>query len=105
MNIVPDRCESPIRGHFDKIYESGGWQLKTRRPSDFYNDAAWPHKDIQRISASGPGSDLGNTETSLKIIKETIAKFDVTSMIDGPGCCKLRDDTRHSILVFTLSVM
>ncbi|KAL7487657.1 hypothetical protein ACHAW6_013227 [Cyclotella cf. meneghiniana] len=37
------------------------------------------------VSASGGGSYLGyNTQTSLRVIKETIEKFNVTSMIDIP---------------------
>lgn len=83
--LLPDFCDSPIRGHFDEIYESGLWQLKMKQPSDFYNEAEWPPNDNQRISASGPGSDLGSaTVTSLKIIKDTITKFDVKSMVDIP---------------------
>ena len=85
--IVPHRCESPIRGHFDKIYEKGTWASGTplRKPSEFYSDAAWPPKEIRKPSASGAGSNLGHaTETSLKIIKDTIATFNVKSMIDIP---------------------
>lgn len=85
--IVPDRCESPIRGQFDKIYESGTWNYgqTLRKPDDFYSDAAWPPKESLKSSSSGGGSNLGYpTETSLKIIKETIAKYNASSMIDIP---------------------
>jgi hypothetical protein len=83
--IIPNRCESPIRGHFDNIYKHGVWGATLREPANFYSDAAWPTKDIRRKSASGQGSELGyNTETSLRIIKETIDRFDVKSMIDVP---------------------
>jgi len=86
--IVPDHCGSPLRGlEFDKIYTYGKWSKgkSLRRPDEFYSDADWPPNDIQKISASGPGSDRGYaTVTSLKIVKETIAKFKVRSMIDIP---------------------
>ena len=87
FGIVPDQCKSPIRGHFDKIYEGGNWSwgMSLCQPSHFYSDAAWPSKKIRKISASGGGSDLGYpTITSLKIIKDTISKFNVKSMIDIP---------------------
>ena len=32
LSIVPDRCESPLRGHFDKIYEKGVWGISLGRP-------------------------------------------------------------------------
>lgn len=83
--IVPNRCESSSRGNFDNIYKHGVWGASLRMPSDFYSDAAWPTKNIRQKSASGLGSDLGySTETSLRIIKETIARFNVKSMIDVP---------------------
>jgi hypothetical protein len=85
LKVIPNQCDSPSRGHFDAIYETGLWGKKTRQASDFYGDAAWPPKAVRQNSASGEGSDLGyNTETSLKIIKDTIAKFNIRSMIDIP---------------------
>jgi len=88
FGIVPDNCESPMRGlQFDKIYDQGKWfeGKHLRHPSDFYSNADWPPKDIQRISASGAGSDRGYaTVTSLKIITDAISKFNVKSMIDIP---------------------
>eukprot|EP00571_Detonula_confervacea_P009283 CAMPEP_0172322658 /NCGR_PEP_ID=MMETSP1058-20130122/46515_1 /TAXON_ID=83371 /ORGANISM="Detonula confervacea, Strain CCMP 353" /LENGTH=284 /DNA_ID=CAMNT_0013038461 /DNA_START=234 /DNA_END=1085 /DNA_ORIENTATION=- len=85
--IIPDRCESPIRGHFDRIYEKGNWNGgdSLRKPSDFYSDAAWPRNESLINSASGSGSALGYaTETSLKIIKDTITKYNVKYMADIP---------------------
>lgn len=83
--IVPDRCDTPTRGHFDKIYSGAIWGAKLRNVSDFYSEAAWPQKDSRKNSASGPGSNLGHsTETSLKIVKKAIAKYHVKSMIDIP---------------------
>ena len=73
------------RGHFDKIYDSGTWNggMKLRQPSDFYSDANWPTKAIRQKSSSGMGSNLGAaTQTSLQIIKDTIAKYDVKTMIE-----------------------
>uniref|UniRef100_A0A7S2UBF9 Methyltransferase domain-containing protein n=1 Tax=Attheya septentrionalis TaxID=420275 RepID=A0A7S2UBF9_9STRA len=85
LKLIPNQCDSPSRGHFEKIYETGVWGKKTRNASDFYGDAKWPPKEARQKSASGTGSNLGyNTETSLKIIKDTIAKFNVKSMIDIP---------------------
>ena len=82
---VPSTCDSPSRGHFDEIYLKGVWGKSTRSASDFYSDAAWPTKAMRASSASGPGSNLGYaTETSLKIIKDAIAKYNVQSMIDVP---------------------
>ena len=55
------------------------------KPSDFYGEAQWPPKAVRQKSASGPGSELGyTTQTSLKVIKDTIAKYKVTSMFDIP---------------------
>eukprot|EP00970_Alexandrium_tamarense_P010694 scaffold2196_cov183-Alexandrium_tamarense.AAC.5 len=83
--LVPSTCDSPSRGHFDEIYLKGVWGKSTRSASDFYSDAAWPTKAMRASSASGPGSNLGYaTETSLKIIKDAIAKYHVQSMIDVP---------------------
>mmetsp|Transcript_7175 Transcript_7175/g.14803 ORF Transcript_7175/g.14803 Transcript_7175/m.14803 type:complete len:229 (+) Transcript_7175:93-779(+) len=54
-------------------------------PSDFYGEAQWPPKAIRQKSASGVGSELGYaTQTSLKIIKDTIAKYSVATMLDIP---------------------
>ena len=75
LKVIPNQCDSPSRGHFDAIYETGMWGKKTRQASDFYGDAAWPPKAARQKSASGGGSDLGySTETSLKMIKDTIYK-------------------------------
>ena len=57
--------------------------MKLRQPSDFYSDANWPTKATRQKSSSGTGSDLGSaTQTSLHIIKDTIAKYDVKTMIE-----------------------
>lgn len=85
FGIVPDHCESPLRGHFDKIYENGTWGKKLRDASDYYSDAAWPTREIKQLSASGRGSDLGAaTQNSLKIVNDAITEFGVKSMIDIP---------------------
>ena len=84
--IVPNRCDSPSRKEFESIYELGVWQgVKIRTPTDFYNNAKWPPDTSRQRSASGEGSNLGHTtETSLRMIKETIHKFNIKSMIDIP---------------------
>lgn len=86
--IVPDHCGSSPRGmQFDKIYANGKWfkGKSLRHPREFYSDAEWPPREIQRRSASGIGSDRGYpTVTSLKVIKDAIAKFNARSMIDIP---------------------
>ena len=64
-SIAPDHCGSPLRGlEFDMIYANGKWfKGKTlRRPNEFYSDANWPPKDIQKLSASGAGSDRGDMQ-------------------------------------------
>ena len=83
--LVPDKCNSTSRGHFDKIYAQDLWGGHLRSASDFYSDAAWPPNEIRKVSASGKGSDLGiNTQTSLKIVKDAINRYNVKSMIDIP---------------------
>ena len=81
--VVPNQCHSPSRGHFDSIYAKGYWTVKMKTPSDFYGDATWPPPEIRKISASGKGSYLGYaTTTSLQIIKDTITKYNIKSMVD-----------------------
>eukprot|EP00956_Cyclotella_meneghiniana_P021605 scaffold39509_cov87-Cyclotella_meneghiniana.AAC.3 len=83
--ITPESCDAPSRGHFDEIYSKGIWGDKLRDVSALYSEAAWPPKEITRKSASGVGSYLGDmTQTSLRIIKDTIKKHGVKSMIDIP---------------------
>eukprot|EP00978_Attheya_sp_CCMP212_P043039 scaffold273871_cov43-Attheya_sp.AAC.1 len=53
LKLIPNQCDSPSRGHFDKIYETGGWGEKTLDASDFYGDAKWPPKEARQLSASG----------------------------------------------------
>lgn len=86
IQLVPSQCESPTRGkQFDTIYHGGKWGAKMKPPQDFYGNAQWPPRMERKKSASGRGSDLGgSTETSLLILKETIAKYHVRSMIDIP---------------------
>ena len=56
-----------------------------KSPDDFYGDSQWPPKAIRQRSASGQGSFLGyTTETSLQILKETIRKHNIKSMVDIP---------------------
>ena len=63
----------------------GVTNYKLRDVSALYSEAAWPPKEITRKSASGVGSYLGDmTQTSLRIIKDTINKHGVKSMIDIP---------------------
>ena len=83
--------------------------MKTKQPFDWYSDAQWPKKDSLRVSASGKGSELGYaTVTSLKVIKDTVVKYHVKSMIDVP-CGDVNwifdsylTDTCHYTLVWTL---
>ena len=85
IQLTNDQCESPVRGHFDRIYQQNMWGLQLRDASAYYSDAQWPIPEIRRLSASGTGSYLGEpTQTSLRIIKETIMEYGVTSMIDIP---------------------
>jgi hypothetical protein len=85
IQLTNEKCESPLRGHFDKIYRDNIWGMHVRDPSAYYSDSQWPIPELRKKSASGAGSDLGNaTQTSLKIIKETIVEYEVTSMIDVP---------------------
>lgn len=86
LGLSPERCDSAMRGmEFDLIYSRGVWSKgkSLRMPADFYSDARWPPRDELRASSSGPGSDRGAaTVSSLAILKETILKFGVKSMID-----------------------
>jgi len=85
--IVPESCNAPSRGgEFDKIYETGHWVSgKVKFPADFYGDAKWPPKDIRKLSGSGAGSYLGlASETSLRILKDTILSHGVRSVVDIP---------------------
>lgn len=81
--LIPIKCDSKSRGFFDRIYKDGVWGAKLRHGSDFYGNAQWP--PAKKNSASGGGSELGYaTETSLQIIRDTINKFDIKSMVDVP---------------------
>jgi len=81
--VVPDQCHSPSRGHFDRKYDTGSWSQTMKNTSEFYGNAHWPPPEIRRRSASGKGSYLGYaTETSLQIIKDTISKYNIKSMVD-----------------------
>jgi len=83
--VIPDQCNSPSRGQFDKIYKEGHWGMIQQTPSDFYGNAEWPTPESRMKSASGEGSNLGyNTVASLKIIKDTIVKYSVKTMVDMP---------------------
>jgi hypothetical protein len=85
IQLTTTTCESPLRGHFDHIYKAKLWGTHLRKASDYYTDSAWPIPEIRQKSASGSGSDLGDaTQTSLRIIRETIQQYGVTSMIDVP---------------------
>jgi hypothetical protein len=87
ISLVPDVCDAGA-SEFDSIYKNQNWVLdnETRTPMDlsrFYNNAAWPPKQV--FSQSGAGSDLGyNTETSMKVLRESIQKYNITSMVDIP---------------------
>jgi hypothetical protein len=68
---------------FDTIYEKGYWNGRMQTVEDFYNNADWPPKE--RKSASGQGSDLGdNTKLGLKVLRDAIRQYNVTTMIDIP---------------------
>jgi hypothetical protein len=83
--LVPNKCDSQIRGQFDDIYKRGVWGQVQLKPEDFYGEAEWPPKAIRQMSASGRGSDLGYaTQNSLAIVKQTIYNYNVKSMIDVP---------------------
>lgn len=70
--------------HYE-IYSKGLWGSKLRDVSVLCSEAAWPPNNTTKESASGHGSDLGYaTQTSLRIIKDTIGKHSVKSMIDIP---------------------
>jgi len=83
--LVPPRCESELRGQFDKIYLNGGWGPSLRNASVFYGNAANELSKDRIKSASGRGSDLGPaTMNSLRIIREAIVEYNVLSMVDIP---------------------
>jgi len=83
LELSPASCGAKTTANFDNIYEKGTWQSQINSLEAYYSDAAWPPK--ARKSASGPGSDLGkNTQTSLRMVKETIRAYGVESMIDIP---------------------
>eukprot|EP00986_Skeletonema_menzelii_P000681 scaffold193_cov157-Skeletonema_menzelii.AAC.13 len=89
--IVPEQCLVPDKRLkiFDDIYAKSEWAAddlkKMKSPPDFYGDAQWPPKSIRQLSASGHGSYLGKaTETSLQVIKDTIVRYNITSMLDIP---------------------
>jgi len=84
-SLLPDVCApTETMQKFDEIYNKGVWNDSPMlAKEDFYSNAAWPPK--QRKSASGGGSDLGPfTTTSMEVIRQTIAKYNVSTMIDLP---------------------
>jgi len=84
ITVVPDKCTSTTRGHFDYIYSSGKWGTKLKMPSEYYGYAHWPPQLSRKKSSSGSGSALGNTETSLEVIVNMTRKFGATSLLDIP---------------------
>lgn len=70
---------------FDTIYADGYWGTRLDYgPDHYYGNAQWPPP--VRHSASGGGSDLGiATQTSLDVLRKTIAKYNITTMIDIPS--------------------
>jgi hypothetical protein len=85
--LHPSSCAAVSAGgegnSFDSIYEKGIWGGKISEIDNFYGDGQWPPKE--RNSASGPGSKIGHaTSTSLRILKETIQKYNISTMIDMP---------------------
>ena len=85
--LVPSSCQpSETMKQFDEIYASGNavWGRDTmQEKEDFYSNANWPPKE--RKSASGEGSHLGHaTNSSLDVIRKTIERYNVTTMIDLP---------------------
>jgi len=86
FELVPDKCTSKMTDAFDHIYtDNMHWSnVLLRQPGEFYGNASWPSL-INPKSSSGAGSDLGKaTEISLKIITDTIQKYDIKSMVDIP---------------------
>ena len=84
VQLIPNKCVTQKGEAFDEIYRKGGWG-KVKPAEDFYGDASWPTKSVRQKSASGLGSFLGAaTTTSLKIIKDTIVKHNISSIIDIP---------------------
>ena len=103
IQLINTTCNSPIRGHFDEIYKNKGWGTELRNISAFYGEAHWPFppQNSRERSASGLGSWLGKaTEHSLKIIKETIVEYGVTSMIDVPWYVDDFAFTYYSVSIF-----
>jgi hypothetical protein len=85
IELTNDKCESPLRDHFNQIYAKADWGLKVRSAPEYYGDAQWPIPGLRMRSASGGGSYLGpSTENSLRILKRVIEEYNVKSMIDVP---------------------
>lgn len=84
--LIPSYCDAPSRNkNFDSIYLNGRWGKKLLSPSDFYGEGQWPPHAARKVSASGGGSELGHaSEMSLKILKDTIKKYNISSMVDVP---------------------
>jgi hypothetical protein len=88
FELVPDKCTKKLTDVFDRIYTDDkhfSWApVHLRQPYEFYGNASWPSLRNPK-SSSGEGSYLGyNTELSLKIITDTIQKYDIKSMVDIP---------------------
>mmetsp|Transcript_29052 Transcript_29052/g.69207 ORF Transcript_29052/g.69207 Transcript_29052/m.69207 type:complete len:327 (-) Transcript_29052:134-1114(-) len=83
--LKPDQCQSESRGHFDQIYTRGEWGTKYRSATAFYGNASNKISKERIESASGLGSNLGPmTVNSLKLIRDAIVKYNVTTVIDIP---------------------
>jgi hypothetical protein len=76
-------CNSNSSQIFDQIYITGHWGSKIPEIEDTYNNARYPPR--KREPASGGGSSLGHeTSNSLDVLRKTIQKYKITSMVDIP---------------------
>jgi hypothetical protein len=81
--LHPISCYHVNTSQFDNVYESEFWGPKLSKPEGFYGNAHFPPPS--RSSSSGGGSDLGpRTINSLDILRKTIKRFNISTMIDIP---------------------
>jgi hypothetical protein len=81
--LHPISCKHLNTSQFDTIYKSEFWGPKLSKPEAFYGNAQFPPPS--RSSSSGGGSDLGpRTMNSLDILRKTIVRYNISTMIDIP---------------------